>query len=217
MEKGQRCTLSSVTFQSLIFAFGGSLAHVKYIPLTNSPAKSVSGHTRKRNDRRRQRTMMKQRPWFVPLVRSELPRLASRHHAHDSLPCVRAKFLERVGAVDDKVPLDGTRSRSVGGSSRARGGAGGGEGCGGGGGWVASSIDVQEVFGARVSGCCSAFACGRRRFKAIVWWGVSMLRAGTQDMTYTASCRNRLTLYIVINAVGEDEIMIIGNMFSVQK
>ena len=32
-----------------------------------------------------------------------------------------------------------------------------------------------------------------------------------------ASCKKRFTLYIVIKAVGDDEIMMIGNIFSVSK
>lgn len=38
-----------------------------------------------------------------------------------------------------------------------------------------------------------------------------------KNVTHTASCKNRFTLYIVISAVGDDDIMMIGNMFSVQK
>ena len=34
-------------------------------------------------------------------------------------------------------------------------------------------------------------------------------------MTYTASARKRLTLCIVMRAVGEDEIMMIGSVFPI--
>ena len=37
-----------------------------------------------------------------------------------------------------------------------------------------------------------------------------------REVTYTASCRKGFTLYIVINTVG-DEIVMIGNMLSVNK
>ena len=38
-----------------------------------------------------------------------------------------------------------------------------------------------------------------------------------RNVAYTASCRNRFTLYIVISAVGDDEIMMMGNIFSIQE
>lgn len=48
-------------------------------------------------------TMMKELPRLVPFVRPELPRLARRHHTYNPIPGVRAKFLQRLHTVDDKV------------------------------------------------------------------------------------------------------------------
>ena len=110
---------------------------------------------------------MKQGSRFVPLVWSKLPCLACRHHTHDPLPRVRSEFLECVSAVDDEIPLDCPGPGTMGG--RGRGGRGvGREGKGGGrgGGWVTPSIDVEKVFGQRVSSCRCAFARGGRRFEA---------------------------------------------------
>jgi hypothetical protein len=47
--------------------------------------------------------MMEQLPWLIPLVRSELPRLACHHHTYHPVPRVRSKFAERLNRVDDEV------------------------------------------------------------------------------------------------------------------
>jgi len=46
---------------------------------------------------------MKQLPWFIPLIRPELPRLARGHHTHHPLPRVRAELGQCLHRIDDKI------------------------------------------------------------------------------------------------------------------
>lgn len=46
---------------------------------------------------------MKERLWFVPLVRLKLPGLAGSHDTYHTIPCVSTKFRQGLRAVDDKV------------------------------------------------------------------------------------------------------------------
>lgn len=75
---------------------------------------------------------------------------------------------------------------------------------------AAAARSRAVVDGSKLGGRCEYLECTSRQAHRI-------RRISKGWVTYTASCKKRFTLYMVISAVGDDEIMMIGNMFSVQK
>lgn len=54
---------------------------------------------------RAKRTISEQSPGFLPFVILELPRLTRRNHTQHPVPCVLAKLLQCLDAIDDIVLL----------------------------------------------------------------------------------------------------------------
>lgn len=157
------------------------------------------------------RTMVEERPWLAPFVWLELPCLACCQDAHHPVPCIVAEFCKRLDAVDDEVAILSL-------SFLPR--------------WVdvsAFTIDSDDVLrpcdalGGRSSLCiCRRVETVSKGLKFVSFFSFLCVRVEEGiDMKISAnfffatdldSWKNRLTLYIVIRDVGEEEMMMIGNM-----
>jgi hypothetical protein len=189
-------TFSSVTFQSLIFAFGGSFDQDTYIPFTEKEAKTTSTGEAARYERVQQ-TIMEQLSRLVPLVRTELPCLPGSHHAHHPLPCVRTEFRERLYTVDHKIRRPCDRLLPAGVDRRA------------------FAVDWNHVFWPDVALRGGARPGILRGLETRVLW---MSEGGMREWmyTHTESSRKRFTLCIVMRAVGEEDIMMMGWLWPVK-
>lgn len=76
------------------------------------------------------------------------------------------------------------------------------------------AVDGDQVLGACVTVCGSTSAGFLRRFKTLLSVSKEETICEVWQSTYVDSARKRLTLCIVIRAVGEDEIMMMGYIFS---
>ena len=134
---------------------------------------------------------------FVPFIRTELPRLASRHHANNTFPSVSTKFTKfRKGldTIDDEIlhlsycllstPIDG----------------------------CTFSVNWDKIFRVHITLGSSSGASILRRFESDSFDKLQSLTINDRrsKMTYIASSRNCLTLCIVIRTVGDEDIMMIG-------
>ena len=140
-------------------------------------------------------TVMEQNARLAPFVRPKLPHLARREDTYDPVPRIRAKLIQGFNRIDDVIPL---RARPCLAAWLYRG---------------ALAIYGYEVF------CFCRTLGGQTRACFSRWLETIVVRsAGSRQYagkgTYIDSWRKRRTLYIVMRDVGDDDIMIIGYIFS---
>jgi hypothetical protein len=138
--------------------------------------------------------MMKKLRWLIPLVWLKLPCLAGRHYADDTIPRICAKFGQCFCIVHDEIACLTFYFLSTRIDCNAL------------------AINGNHIFRPRVP---FARCPGLGLLRLFEPFHVSLLDRPTCDQqprrTYVASCKKRLTLCIVIKAVGDDDIMMIGS------